>query len=324
MFSKAPFEARFDRYEEGNIMKKKFVTALIVSAMAVTALFGCGNKAEEAPAEQAPAEEISVEAEAEETPTQEPVEEEAPLEENEPARPTSLDDALALAVLEYNSEFFTDGEVSGEGHIMMDSDETDGEVKCYCLTVFGRYEFQDGNFVRCAGNGVIPTVITLSLNDEGEYSLVSFKEAEDGSEFVPSIKENFPEALWSRCITIEDDDRNELDRQERAYAEEYLSQIGREDVEIGEYADFEHKIFSDFGVSDDVSNALLDVESGDLDNKYPMWIGEREVLEDGVRIIYRKELNEKEKEVTYSKIDYESGEVLESTVYSTKTGEKAE
>ncbi len=304
-------------------MKRRIFALAVTFTLAITMLYGCGKKetpAEEVPPE--PAQEASTE-EVEAAPSKEASVEEV----KEPARPTSLDDAIGLAIMDYNKEFFTSGELSGEGHILMDKDGDDskGEQKCYVLSMFGQYEFQDGNFVKCAGTGVIPCVITLELNDEGEYNFISLKEAEDGSGFVNSIKENFPEALWARCITIEDDDRIELERQERAYAEEYISRINREDAEIGDYADFEHTLLTDEGVSVDVSNALLDVESGDgFENNCTMWLGEREVLEDNVRYIYKKEYDSKKKTVTYSKIMYDTGDVLESSVYSTNTGEKIE
>ena len=127
---------------------------------------------------------------------------------------------------------------------------------------------------------IVEVVNVETVEPFGTYEFVSIVEAEDGSAFVDSIKKNFPEDLWSRCITIEDDDRNELNKQERSYAEEYLGSIGREDVEIGDYGDFEHTLLTDEGVSVDVSNKMLDVQSGDgFEFFCPMWLGEREVIE---------------------------------------------
>ncbi len=310
-------------------MKKKYLVALVATALFTVTLFGCGQKAEE-PAKEETAAEASAEEASTEAPSDAASQEESK-EVIEPARPTSLEDAVSLAIIEYNDKQFgqggLSGEVSGEGHIVMDKegDEKSGEQVCYCLATYSRYEFQDGNFVVCAGNGVIPTVITLDINEDGEYSLVSYKEAEDGNDFVPSIKENFPEALWSRCITIDDDDANELKRQDRAYAEEYLATIGRDDAEVGEYSDYEHPIATDLGISEEVSNKMLDIESGDgFEKNCPFWFGEREVIEDDVRYIYRTEYDEKAKEIKYSKTDYESGDVVESSIYSAKTGEKVE
>ncbi len=304
-------------------MKRR--TLILILAMSLTAavIYGCGKKEApapeqpEAPAEESSVEEVAVEASTEASSAEEIV--------KEPARPTSLDDAIGLAILSFNEDRYSKGEVAGEGHILMDKedDEATGEQKCYVLSMYGQYEFQDGNLVKCSGSGVIPCVITLKLNDDGEYGFVSLVEAEDGSNFVPSIKENFPEALWARCITTDDDDRNELDKQEKSYAEEYRSSIGREDAEVGDYADFDHELLTDLGVSEKVSNALLDVESGEgFESSCPLWVGEREVLEGDTRYVYKKEYDKKKKTITYSMVNYDTGEVVESSVYSAKTGEK--
>ena len=302
-------------------MKKKLFAAFLVSVMAVSLLAGCGKKTEPEPEVQEPAAEEQT-AEPTEAPaessTQEPMED---------ARPTSLDDALGLAVLEYSEQYFDQGEVAGEGHILLDKEGSDaqGEQICYTLTCYGRYEFQDGNFVCCAGNGVIPCVIRLMINEDGEYNLVSFEPAPDGNLFVDWIKDNFPEKYWSRCITVEDDDRIELEKQQVAYAEEYLATIGREDAEIGDYSDFEHELFTDAGVSVDVSNAMLDVQAADsFEKNCPNWLGEREVIEEDVRYTYKTEYDSKKEQIIFSKTEYDTGNVVEKSVYNAKTGDKEE
>ncbi len=303
-------------------MKKRALVITIILSMASAALWGCGENGAPEEVTSSSTQEASVAEAVVEASTEASVE-----ETKEAARPTSLDDALAYAILDHYKLVFMDGEAAGEGHILMDKegDDSKGEQKCYVLSMFGTYEFQNGNFVKSAGTGVIPCVITVELKDDGEYYFVSYDEAEDGSSFVSSIKEMFPEKLWSRCITIDDDDRNELVKQERSYMEEYLGTIGREDVEVGDYADFEYVLLTDLGVSVDVSNALLDVESGEgFEKNCPMWVGDREVIEEDVRYTYKKEYDEKKDVVIYSKIKADTGDVLESSTYDAKTGKKVE
>ena len=153
--------------------------------------------------------------------------------------PTALDDAISSAILKSNAGVYAQGELAAEGHILMSSEEDGPQIKAYCLAMYGEYEFENDNFIKCSGSGAIPTVITFVLNDSKEYTLVSYEEAEDGSNFIPSVKRLFPEDLWARCITIEEDDYNELKKIERGYAEEYVSSIGREDAKVGDYGDFE-------------------------------------------------------------------------------------
>ncbi len=302
-------------------MRKKIFAALMVSVMAVSLLAACGKKTAPEPLPEEPA------AEEPEPEPAEAVTESSTEEIIEDARPTSLDDALGLAVLEYNEEFFDQGEVAGEGHILLDKDGSDskGEQICYTITCYGRYEFENGNFVCCAGNGAIPCVIRLMINEDGEYNTVSYEPAPDGSNFVDWIKDNFPEKYWSRCITVEDDDKIELERQQRSYAEEYLSTIDREDVEVGYYSDFEYELLTDEGVSVDVSNVMLDVQSGEtFENKCPYYVGDREVIEEDVRYTYKTEYDKKKGQIIFSKTEYDTGDEVEKSVYDAKTGDKVE
>ena len=306
-------------------MKNRVIALLTVALLTSTMIAGCGKQ--EAAPEEAPAavEEASVE----EAPAQAPVEastEEA-VEEDVPEITSSLEDAIGAGILLCGNNLYKAGETQGEGHILMGQEEPDenGEIKCYVLEMFGAYEFQDGNFVKCAGSGAIPTVVTVKANDDGSYEFISMVEAEDGSNFVDSIKRDFPEELWSRCITIESDDLNELEKQERSYAEEYLNSIGREDAEIGDYGDFDHTIMTDEGVPVEVSNKMLDVQAGDgFEFFCPMWLGEREVLDENVRYTYKTEYDKKKDQIIFSKTLTETGELLESSVYDAKTGDKVE
>lgn len=231
--------------------------------------------------------------------------------------PTALDDAISSAILKSNAGMYSQGELAAEGHILMSSEEDGPQVKAYCLAMYGEYEFQNGNFVKCSGSGAIPTVITFVLNDSKEYTLVSYEEAEDGSNFVPSIKRMFPEDLWARCITTDEDDFNELNKLERGYAQEYVSGIEREDAEVGDYADFEYEYDSDYGIPEEVSNEISEVQSSNsFINRCPMWYGYREAIEEGIRYVYKKEYDKTENKIIFSKVDYETGEVVESEEFS--------
>ncbi len=239
--------------------------------------------------------------------------------------PMALDDAISSAILKTNSANFAQGELEAEGHILMDSEEDGAQIKAYILSMFGEYEFENGNFVKCSGTGVIPAVVTFVLNDAKEFTLVSYEEPEDGSNFVPSVKALFPEDLWARCITIEDEDRNELTKLERGYAEEYVSSIGRENAGVGDYADFEYIYDGEYGISDEAGNKLLDaLNSNNFIKNCPMWYGDREVIEEGIRYKYSKTYDKTDNKVIFSKNNYDTDEVVESAEYSAKTGELIE
>ena len=308
-------------------MNKKLLALLTASIVCAALLAGCGKEKEAAPeiAETKGTEEAVTEEPQKEPPAQETSDpEEAEIvPEDSSEKALSIDEAISKAIFDRENQY-SEGEAFGEGHILMDSEEgANGSVICYTLTKSGWYEFQDGNFVFSSGSGVIPAVMAFVQEGDGSYTLNNYEVPMDGSGFVDSVKDLFPEKYWSRCITIEEDDRAELERQERSYIEEYLESIGRQDAEIGEFGDYEHPLATDLGLSEDIDNMILDVTSQDsFEQNCPFWFGEREVLEENIRYIYKTEYDKKKNEIIFSKSDYESGEVLESSVYSSKTGEK--
>ncbi|WP_034466004.1 hypothetical protein [Butyrivibrio proteoclasticus] len=297
-------------------MKKRLALCVCVVTAFAMILGGCGKKTGDSG--EAANESSSVEAAA--TASTEEVASVEATSAPESLDPITLEDAITAAIFEKGADY-RQGEVAGEGHIIMGQEEVSNQVICYLLTMYGSYEFENGNFVKCAGSGAIPAVLTFTVND-GVYELLYYNEPVDGSGFVDSVKDLFPESLWSRCITIEEDDMIELTRQERADAEEYLGTIGREDAEIGDYADFEYLIDSDYKISDEVSNKIAEYQVDDpIAQNCDFWYGDREVLEENVRYIYRKEYDKKQNQVIFSKILYETEEVIEISAYSSKTGE---
>lgn len=246
-----------------------------------------------------------------------------------PARKRSgtFDGAVAAAILEYNYSIYGDeNEVVGEGHIIMDTQEEDETITVYAKTMYGGYQFQDGNFVNNGGSGDIPAVIRISKEPDGTYVTLHYQYPADGGDYIDSVHALFPEALWERCISRQDADYQELKIQEQVYAEAYLNKIGRTAV-VGEFGDFEHTIPSDVGISAEVSNKL------DMDKKLssteqlayaPFWLGNIELLEDGIRYIYEHTYDAEKREIHYNKISYDSGEIVASTIYDSISGEMKE
>ena len=56
--------------------------------------------------------------------------------------------------------------------------------KISSLGVFG---FEDGIFTIVSGSGAIPTVMTFSKVNDGNYNLMEYKEPQDGSYYGKSI-----------------------------------------------------------------------------------------------------------------------------------------
>ena len=122
----------------------------------------------------------------------------------------TLDEVVTGAILEHNKDKFpANNEAYGEGHIIMDTVQ-DGEiVTVYALTMYGAYQFQDGNFVKNGGSGGIPAVIQIRDEDNGVWKLENYEEPLDGGLYGDSIRSMFPEELWKRCIAIREEDLKE-------------------------------------------------------------------------------------------------------------------
>ena len=104
----------------------------------------------------------------------------------------TLDEMVSHALLTKNDGRYAVGECKAEGHIILGSEEKDNETYIYALTMYGEYGFQDDNFVKVSGSGVIPAVIIFAENEQGEKTN-SIKWPLDGSAWIDSIKELFPE-----------------------------------------------------------------------------------------------------------------------------------
>ncbi|MCC8025597.1 MAG: DUF4825 domain-containing protein [Clostridium sp.] len=242
-------------------------------------------------------------------------------------RAPSVEQAVSAAILDYNRRLYpSDCEARGEGHVILDSEENEAEVTVYAQTMYGAYQFQDGNFVKDGGTGVIPAVIRLSKEPDGRYVALDYRQPMDGSAYVESIEEMFPQKLWDLCISPSSRIQESLEQQEQEYAKKYLVSIGRE-AAVGQFGDFPHTIPSQAGISADVSNKIEHERkfSGSGPEAYaPFWFGTIERLEDGVRYIYEHSYDRERQEIIFSKIHYETKEVEQQEIFDSITGEKKE
>lgn len=220
---------------------------------------------------------------------------------------TDLSDAVSLAILSQNESSYLEGECQAEGHIILTSEKKDDSTICYVIASYGEYGFEDGNFIKVSGSGAIPCRITF----DGDMKVSEFKYPDDGAMYEKSIKEIFGKHYKSlEAFSLKDDNLgyDKLLDQEKVYAKAYLEKIDRADCSIGEYADFDHTLLTDAGVSVEVSNSLLaDKNLAD----YPFWIGNREVLEDGERYVYEMLLDKDANEIIYKKYNYNDGKTVE-------------
>lgn len=276
--------------------------------------------AETKAAETEEAETEAEETEAAETETEETAEEtEAEAEETEAAEET-LDTIVTDIIVEHNRSIYLGEECPAEGHIILDYEEQDDTTTVYALTTYGEYQFQNVDYiVKAAGSGVIPAVLTITEDEATGEREATVEWPEDGSGYNASIKSMFPEELWERTLSIQEEDREALIEMEQNEVEQYLEQLGRDAVIAG-YSDMEYQYLTDCGISVDVSNKMMSYEA-EMEG-YPSWVGSCEKLEDGERYLYSLSVDEEQGRIVYEKRHFDSGETAEQFVYDSETGEK--
>ena len=232
---------------------------------------------------------------------------------------TDYDKLLSQIILDRHKGGYLGGECQAEGHIILGTEQDNSDKTIiYALVMYGEYAFQDGNFVKVSGSGIIPTKITL-LNT-GSY--IDYEQAKDGSMYAQSIKEMFPKNLQKRALSPHKSDHDECKRQEKVYAQNYLDKIGRSAI-IGEYGDFEHTLLTDLGVSVEVSNKILAHEKySDFPIwKFPISVGNQEYIENGVRYIYQMEYSKGDEYIVYRIYEYTTGKDISRMRINAKSGE---
>lgn len=224
--------------------------------------------------------------------------------------------AVSAAIFSENEGGYFDGEVSAEGHIILE----EARDRLYVLLTYGEYGFENGKMVKQSGTGITPAVMYYS-EDDGEYTVTSVKYPRDGSYYTDDIRDMFPKKYWARCTENSSTDYNDCLLQERAYVQAYLNQIGRQ-AEIAEHADA--STLTDLGVSAEVSNRLMEIKDIPDFNKYPYTVGNREYIENGTRVVYSLSYSRGADDIVYEKTEYDTGDMLERYVFSAKTGEITE
>ncbi|MDS1030040.1 DUF4825 domain-containing protein [Bacillota bacterium LX-D] len=76
--------------------------------------------------------------------------------------PKSIDEAVSITIKNRGENSYLDGEVATEGHLILDTEEKNGNIKVYTISSFGYFGFENGIFTKISGSGAIPTVITFS------------------------------------------------------------------------------------------------------------------------------------------------------------------
>ena len=217
-----------------------------------------------------------------------------------------IEAAVSEAILKENDNTHYEGECPAEGHIIFGMKTNNKTICVYTYMAYVNFGFENGNFVDVSGCQM-PAVYTF---DADTYELLEAEYPEDGATYSSSIKKLFPKKYRSRLGGLGIVRNMVLDNQLKKYAHTYLKSIDRK-AKVGSMRDFEYPLLTDSGVSVDVSNALGDIEKN---APYPYWIGNKEILENGVRFVYQMDYDKEKKLIIYSKYKYNHPNTIEEKI----------
>ncbi len=223
-----------------------------------------------------------------------------------------LDAAISKAILNINSDSDWLGECPAESHFVYGTEENGDGITVYLLESFSSFGFQNGFFIPAGGHSV-PAVYRFKKTDN-VIELLDYEYAQDGSLYAESIKKMFPLKYRSKVLNgLSADESHAMWVSEVAQAQKYLESINRK-ATVCQYSDIEHKLLTDAGVPVEIDNMLLDMKLS-----YDFEIGNHEVIEDGKRMVYQTDYDREKKQVTYTKFEYGTGNVVEFIAVSSET-----
>lgn len=162
------------------------------------------------------------------------------------AKEDALDAAVSAAILSHYAGDSPDGLVNVESHVLLANESKSGtpqigvsnymeEVTVYLLVLHEKYSTYDG-ILDSRGGSYVPTAITFSISEAGEYTLKEYWEPRDGSYYTKDIQAKFPDASAEDALNdqayIED-----LQAQNYNKALSYLNSTGGLNIRIRELLD---------------------------------------------------------------------------------------
>lgn len=180
-----------------------------------------------------------------------------------------MDDVIGKYILARNRGSYGVGEKAIEAHKIYRTEANGDILNVYMQMTFGWFGFENGVFTPVSGCGVIPLKMQLSKSSEGEYKVVDYREAMDGSMYIKSVREMFPKDLADRFIKDDEKTGTELWNAQVNQAKEYLKIIGRDGAPVLAYAEKN-------SLDEKANQAIYYVTQ--TKQGFPDWNGSKEVL----------------------------------------------
>lgn len=147
----------------------------------------------------------------------------------------SLDDAISKAILGLAANDKKKGLIHVESHYIAYTEENGNSITVYLQAFESGYYAYGGSLYQETGSN-IPTAITFSVNESGEYTLEEYWIPRDGSYYLPDVQEKFPkEALDAIHAAHEEIQKLYRECYDKAMAQ--VEQVGGLELKIAELLD---------------------------------------------------------------------------------------
>ena len=286
---------------------KRF-NSLFLGAVLVLTLTGCNHINSDIPSDLA---ENSTAVSDVENNDEQSVSTDAPIPDD--TEESLLDTAIREAIFTENFGDYLPGEFQGIGYKIVETFEDDGVLSVYALSEYVEYGFQDGIFVNVSGTN--PKVLMrFKQMESGNYELIFYTRLDLFSDLSEDEIEQLLEPLnkTGKNYFFTDEDLQEVRTQADEAATAYLKSINRV-ADVGEIENHEGKLLTDL-----VSNKDLILEITKEYSLYPEWTGTQERIENNIRYVYQTEYDEALQQIIFSKILFDTNEIVEQQVINVK------
>lgn len=222
-----------------------------------------------------------------------------------------LDTAIRETIFTENMGKYLPGECQGIGYKIIETFEEDGVLSVYALTEYVEYGFQDGVFVNISGTN--PKVLMrFEQMENGNYELIFYTRLDLFSDLSEGEIEQLLEPLnkAGKSYVYTNEDLQEIRTQADEAAIAYLKSINRV-ADVAAREDHNGNLLTDL-VSD--TDLILELVKDETYSLYPEWTGTQERVENDIRYIYQTEYNEVLQQIIFSKILFDTNEVVEQQV----------
>ncbi len=232
-------------------------------------------------------------------------------------RTQSLDEAITQAIFDMDKPSHGDlgTELVSEGHEIYGTEIGGNKYTVYAAISYNLWGFENGYFIPKYDSS--DDVVMVFEKTSSGYNLLDIKYAvgEASDVYEASVKELFPKKYHFRIIYGDIINYMYMKKQNEAYAESYLAEIGRTE-EISYYSQMKHIIFTDVGVTEEASNKFLSYML-----PYKSELGYYESLENNVRYINTTAYDEARNIIVCTKEVYDTKEMVEKIEIDGVTGE---